>query len=234
MPILPPASNEIKPLAPVPNPAPAPPTPEPTPAPSYSVWQLLWMLVKSLWASLLGVGKAIKGQANKGVHTSFLLLVLTSIIGGCVGGKVSQVEGPMLSGFWEWVFHWHLPHPGPGPTPTPTPAPIPAKGLHVLVVGDEAKMTPAQIYALKSTEVRTYLNSTCAKGPDGKQPEYRIWPSTVDTANESQLWKDAFTRTSGKTLPWIIISNPDHGGGYEGPLPTDQASLLTLLKKYGG
>src|SRR5690348_14075678 len=216
----------------------APPTPQPepkpTPAPSYSPWQLLWMLLQSLLTTLLGIGKAAKDKIGQTVHTSFLIFLLTSIIAGCVGGKVSQIQTPMFSGFWEWIGSWHFPHPGPAPSPKPTPAPIPAKGLHVLVVGDEAKMTSQQINALKSTEVRTYLNSACAKGPDGKQPEYRFWPSSVDTTNESQLWKDAFQRTTGKTLPWLIVSNPDHGGGYEGPLPADQASLLTLLKKYGG
>lgn len=222
-------------------------SPKPVPTPSYSTWQLLTMLVGSVWSGLTGTGKWVGGKAGgvwtwigKTVHDSLLVTLLVAVLAGFVGGKAAtgnfhfpSIDTSGCGWIFPWNWHWPTPGPNPGPGPTPTPAPIPAAGLHVLVVGDEAKMTGDQINALKSTEVRTYLNSTCPKGPDGKSAEYRIWPSTVDTTNESQVWKDAFARTTGKTYPWIIVSNPGKGG-FEGPLPADQASLLTLLKKFGG
>jgi hypothetical protein len=131
------------------------------------------------------------------------------------------------------------PAPGPGPGPQPPvppapPAPIPADGLHVLVVIDAARLTAGQAAALNSQAVRAYLNATCPKGPDGKTAEWRVWDKDVDPANESQLWQDAFARTKGKALPFIVVSNPQKGGGFEGPLSADAGALLALLKKFGG
>jgi hypothetical protein len=125
------------------------------------------------------------------------------------------------------------PDPGPGPNP-PAPAPIPADGLHVLVVIDGAKLTAAQADALDGQAVRSYLNATCPPGPDGKTKEWRVWDKGTDPAAESKLWRDAFARTQGKALPFVIVSNPQKGGGFEGPLPADEAALLALLKKFGG
>lgn len=116
--------------------------------------------------------------------------------------------------------------PGPTPPPTPTPVPIPGDGLHVLVVYDPDKlsaMTDDQRAILYGADVRTYLNS---KGTD----VWRIWKSTVDASNEAPLWKDAFSRKRD-SLPWIVVSNGKTG--FEGPLPANVASTLTLLKTYG-
>lgn len=134
------------------------------------------------------------------------------------------------------------PGPGPGPNPpvppgpTPTPAPIPAAGLHVLVIlgsKDIGSLPASQADALRATEVRQYLNAHCPNGDDGKTKEWRIWDEATDPSQESKLWQDAFRRPH-KSTPWIIVSNPDKGGGFEGPLPKDSASLLALLKQYGG
>jgi hypothetical protein len=126
------------------------------------------------------------------------------------------------------------PPPGPGPTPPVPPgppAPIPADGLHVLVVIDGARLTAAQADALDGQAVRGYLNATCPAGPDGKTKEWRVWDRGVDPANESKLWQDAFARTKGKPLPYVVISNGKTG--FEGPLPESADALLALLKKYG-
>lgn len=125
--------------------------------------------------------------------------------------------------------------PGPVPPgPTPGPAPIPGDGLRVLVVYESADLTkyPAsQVSALYSADLRDYLNSHCAKGPDGKTAEYRIWDQNVSTVNESKTWQDAMKRNRAE-LPWIVISNGRDG--YEGPLPKTKDELLKLLKTYGG
>lgn len=116
----------------------------------------------------------------------------------------------------------------PGPTP---PAPIPAAGLRVLMVYDQKKLTPALTDILFSKDIADYLNAKCAVGPDGKTREWRIWPSTVDVKNETAVWKNAFNRprTAGD---WIIVS--DGKTGFEGPIPSSESEVLTLLKKYGG
>jgi hypothetical protein len=120
------------------------------------------------------------------------------------------------------------------PTPPAPPAPIPAQGLHVLVVlstADISGLPSAQAQALTDSSVRSYLNSTCPAGADGKTKEWRIWDRSVDPTNESKLWQDAFALAKDKTLPCIVVSNGTTGE--VSPLPADSASLLTLLKKYG-
>src|SRR6185312_15816514 len=113
---------------------------------------------------------------------------------------------------FQWPWHWPvIPQPGPGPAPKPTPAPIPVSGLHVLVVTDRTTaLTPAQQLALSSGDVRSYLNQTCPAGPSG-QKEWRFLDKSADLTNESPLWQEAFKRTSGKPVPYIIVSNPDKG-----------------------
>ena len=128
----------------------------------------------------------------------------------------------------------------PGPTPPvppAPPAPIPDAGFRVLIVietADLSKLPPAQALALTAQDVRAYLNAHCVAGADGKTKEWRVWDKDVDPAAETPLWQAAFKRAAGKTLPWIIVSAGGSKGGFEGPLPADSASLLTLLKKYGG
>jgi len=125
----------------------------------------------------------------------------------------------------------------PGPTPPTPPAPIPATGLHVLILTDSTSTTnlpPAQQMALFAQDVRQYLNSTCPTDADGQTKSWRIWPKSIDATGESQLWQDALKRgtANAKSYPWILVSNGKTG--FEGPLPADAASLLDLLKKYGG
>lgn len=128
--------------------------------------------------------------------------------------------------------------PGPDPEPkppTPDPAPIPVAGLRVLIVEETAersKLPANQAIILGSTVVRSYLNAKCAKGPDGKTPEYRLLDKDVSMTAESKHWQDAMARPR-TSLPWLIISNPGVGG-YEGPLPGTVDETLALLKKFGG
>lgn len=129
------------------------------------------------------------------------------------------------------------PTPGPGPGPKPPeptpPAPIPVDGFRVLFVvesSDASKLTAAQLAILTSGEIRTYLNSKCVVGPDGKTKEWRQWDKDVDTSAESQLWQAAMKRPRS-SLPWIVIS--DGKTGFEGPLPATIADTLAILKKYG-
>lgn len=119
------------------------------------------------------------------------------------------------------------------------PPPIAGEGLRVLIVEDVTKrigLTADQQEIIRSRapgSVLDYLDSHCAKGPDGRTPEWRIIndqdPKNLE--NESQAWRDAFTRPRQK-LPWIVASNGR--AGFEGPLDDKPADLLSRLKKLGG
>ena len=121
------------------------------------------------------------------------------------------------------------------PVPPPSPAPIPADGLHVLVVyetSDLSKLPAPQQQILYSTTIRAYLDSKCPLGPDGKTREWRVWDKDVSTTNESKIWQDAMRRPR-QSIPWVIVSNPQKGGGFEGPLPANVDDALILIKKFG-
>jgi hypothetical protein len=128
------------------------------------------------------------------------------------------------------------PGPGPGPNP-PEPTPLPGEGFRVLVVYENDPSDPAAVLtkeqrgAMSSQAVRGYLDSKCAKGKDGKTPEWRMWDQHVDATNETDIWKDAM-KLPRNVLPWIVISNGKDG--YSGPFPANEAELLALLRKYGG
>jgi hypothetical protein len=125
--------------------------------------------------------------------------------------------------------------PEPKPDP-PEPAPIPVEGFRVLIVYENNPSDPAAVLtkeqrgAMSSQAVRSYLDSKCAKGKDGKTPEWRMWDQHVDATNETEVWKDAM-KMPRNVLPWIVIS--DGKAGFSGPLPANEAELLALLKKYG-
>lgn len=127
--------------------------------------------------------------------------------------------------------------PGPVPPvpPGPTPAPIAGDGFKVLIVYETAetsKMPKGQELVLYSQTVRDYLNAKCPVGSDSKTKEWRIFDKDVATASESKTWQDAMKRDR-KSVPWIVVSNPQKGGGFEGPLPASVDEAMTLLKKYG-
>ena len=125
--------------------------------------------------------------------------------------------------------------PGPGPKPDPTPpAPIPVAGLRVLIVEeteDRPKLPANQTLILGSTLLRSWLNASCAKGADGRSPEYRILDKDTPMATDAKHWQDAMKRPRSQ-LPWIVISNGTTG--FEGPLPATVDETLALLKKFGG
>jgi len=121
------------------------------------------------------------------------------------------------------------------PSPPLPPTPIPVDGNRVLIVyskDDLGKIPYDQELALGDKDLITYLNSHCAKGPDGKTPERRLWEASVQgVENESKVWQDAFKRPRTAS-PWIIVSNGKTG--FEGPLPKNSADTLALIKKYLG
>lgn len=119
-----------------------------------------------------------------------------------------------------------VPPPIPVPPPQP-PAPIPAAGLHVLIVYDEASkgsLSPEQTAILATDTIRDYVNGKTQGG-------LRVWRSSVNPAGDDKLWQDAFARTKGKELPWIVVSNGKTGT--EQKLPANIDGVMTLLKTYG-
>ncbi len=124
--------------------------------------------------------------------------------------------------------------PGPVP-PTPGPAPIPGDGLRVLIIyetSEMSKMTRGQQGIITSQLVRAYLKAKCAPDPtagDGKA--YRMWDKDAPTDGESTSWQMAMKRPRA-SVPWLIVSNPAKGGGFEGPLPDGDVAFLAVVKQY--
>lgn len=122
--------------------------------------------------------------------------------------------------------------PAPPVPPVPSPAPIPVDGFRVLMVyesSDLSKLPPGQLSILYGQQVRDYMTSKAAMGPDGKTKEWRILDA--DTIGDSPLWQAAMKRPRA-SLPWVVIS--DGHKGFEGPLPKTEAEMMTLLKSIGG
>ena len=124
------------------------------------------------------------------------------------------------------------PTPDPDPDPKPDPAPIPDAGFRVLIIEDaknRIKLPKEQSAILFDKRVRDYFQTKCVTEPDNKTKAWRIWDKDTDASADLKLWQDAMKRRRD-SLPWIIIS--DGKKGYEGPLPKDVDSTITLLKKY--
>lgn len=116
-----------------------------------------------------------------------------------------------------------------------TPEPAAAGALRVVVVYESAelpKLPPDQLNCLYSLRVREYLDSHCAKGPDGKTPEFRIYDKDSDPSKDSPAMAQLFGRQR-KSLPWIVVAKGNRIVA-EAPLPGDTEAMLKLLRKYGG
>lgn len=139
------------------------------------------------------------------------------------------------------------PEPDPEPDPDPDPitdAPFPSPGFAAIVIyetQETGKLPASQSGILNSAQVKQYLNSRCAKidGPDGKQTyAWRMWDddyTDAQLANSPDVMRTAYRAVlsqAGGKLPWIAVS--DGKTGFSGPLPTNVADTMALLKKYGG
>jgi hypothetical protein len=130
------------------------------------------------------------------------------------------------------------PVPTPDPVPPPSPAPIPLPGLRVLLTyednaADKQKLKieqPDQYWALFGGDYRDWFKANCTKGADGL-PEVRIYDKDAVLAGEQKHWRDAFDRTKGKGVPYMIISNHPRGG-WEGPMPKADSEIKALLEKF--
>ena len=128
----------------------------------------------------------------------------------------------------------HLPSIGWLPSLFPGRAPVAVKGFRFLIVEeteDRAKLTEPQRQILFSPDIRSYAAGHCAKGPDGKTPEFRIFDKDADLSHESDVWRQ-FMAVKREATPWLVVSNGS--SGFSGPLPATAADTLAILKKYGG
>jgi hypothetical protein len=123
------------------------------------------------------------------------------------------------------------------PTPTPQPPVVTGK-IRVLIVYDplDRSLPPDKRLAfssvVSSTAVREYLNRNCEREASGS-PAFRVAPPGTDFSRDDPFWKQAASaRQDSVAVPYVIIFRD--GQGYVSPLPSDPASLLELLKKYGG
>lgn len=121
------------------------------------------------------------------------------------------------------------PTPAP-PTPVEPPAPIPGDGLRILIVYDEMKpLNPGHDAIIFGAENRKYIDDVTVVGPDGKKKEWRIFPSKINFADDTLVWKNAMTRPRS-SLPWLIVSNGKTG--FEGKLPESEADFKAVVERY--
>ncbi len=145
------------------------------------------------------------------------------------------VKGGKLSEFARCVL---VVGKGPDPTPPPDPpdpspvvVPLPVKGALIIYETAEAtKMPEKQQQILYGQTVRDYLNSKCVVEADGKTKAWRIYDKDISTDADLKVWQDAMKRPRN-SVPWLIVSDGAKKG-FEGPLPADVESAITLFKKY--
>lgn len=124
---------------------------------------------------------------------------------------------------------------GPNPPPLPIPdddTPIETSLLKVLIVEETGKrptLPEDQQDILFSVAIRAYAESKCTK-TDGNT-DFLILDVNLDVTLMPE-WAKTAMKEPMSSLPFILISNGSTG--FAGPLPADEGSTLTLLKKYGG
>lgn len=124
--------------------------------------------------------------------------------------------------------------PKPVDPPQPSGPVIGIDGVSVLLIyenDDRPKYSKEWNGILLSSTLYAYLDSVCAKHPDGKTQAWRMWDKD-DAAKygsqDSKAFDDAQKRPR-TTVPWAIISS--RNGSYEGPWPADEDALIALIKK---
>lgn len=125
------------------------------------------------------------------------------------------------------------PDPPKPPTPPdpPTPAPIPLAGFRTLIVYDPVTLTPAQQGIVFGAKVRSYLQSKCVVGGDGKTKDFWILQSGVDVSSAPKWVGDAIQRHPGQKT-FMLVS--DGKTGYDGVIPASADEALSIMQKTGG
>ncbi len=92
-------------------------------------------------------------------------------------------------------------------------------------------LTDEQALALKSLDVRAYLDSkTLADSQGGKG--WRKQDPDSSVANLPQEWQDIRAKVKPTESPWVAIADANGRIAFEGPYPTKDT--LAFFKKYGG
>ena len=113
------------------------------------------------------------------------------------------------------------------------PGPVLETGFRVLVIHqNKNQLTKEQLLLVDSTKLRTYLDSVCAKGPNG-QPEHRFYAEEqLSSIPDNMPNIKKMSQLPRQSLPWVIISPAKGTTGYSGALPANEAALMELLKRY--
>lgn len=193
------------------------------PGASFYIWDVPPALTFTKAKNVLTVTAGVKGQYAIGVTalTTKIDFDTKSVENLEDRGEVTLLVGDVP-----------VPDPRPPPPGPKPPAPIPGPGFRALIVYPAeglTQMPAAQQLIIFGQETRNYLTARTPLGPDGRTREWRMYPDGVDTAGESQLWRDAMARPRA-SVPWVVLSNG--ATGYEGPLPATPAAFLDLAKKY--
>jgi hypothetical protein len=197
-----------------------------------------------------------KWRIDPGLQEVRLDLLLPPEVLGSLRGKVLQASpGRYRVEVWNakddvasdivtcWILigDQPLPPPGPGPNPPPpAPTPVPLAGMRVLFLYETAPPVESRDTMRKfqttmnSSAMREYLAQKCLRGPQNT-PEWRAYDQDDPLTSMPQAWRDLRSKAVITVIPWVIIEGDSSVGVvFSGPSPIEEASLLTLLKKYGG
>ncbi len=194
----------------------------------------IWEKVKNLWVRVSPKVSAFSLTKGEIINLATLagVVVLLWLAFQPIPDPPTPIPGPSPP---PVIVIPPKPDPVDPPEPPPVPAPIAVEGNRVLILyetADIGKLPVEQLKILTSTKLRAWLATKCAKGPDGRTAEYRVYDKDVQLSMDSSIW-DAAAKLRGEgKLPWICISTGKTG--FMGDLPATEEATFTLLRKYFG
>lgn len=137
-----------------------------------------------------------------------------------------------------------IPPINPQVPPVNPPQPAPLNGMRVMIL-DETSPTftstaqrdkwQRQITALRSLNVKAYLDAKTIKGADGWPGWRKADPSDPQAfRNLPREWQDFRAKLQPTEIPWVAIADSSGNVVSQGPPPLTEAELLAYLKQYGG
>lgn len=111
---------------------------------------------------------------------------------------------------------------------------LPLSGMRVLILDETAPakpLTPEQTLALRSLEVREYLDGKTLADSKGGKGWRKIDPDS-SVSDLPQEWQTIRANVKPTEYPWVAVADSDGKIVFQGPYPP--TDTLAFFKKYGG
>lgn len=121
----------------------------------------------------------------------------------------------------------------------------PDDGFRVLIVEESSTRSPSMLRITSSKELREYLNSHCAIGPNGVNRDWRILDPQTPVKDDFPIWQKMMSKPPPE-VPWIYAGKKNKGISQKIPTSKqkdsrgrevevyDLALTMKLLKSIGG